>query len=120
LIRENDLPEYKDFHILKDEVIRLTGKASVENEVSDIESLRVSVYIEEDDRTIVLITNNIEWEAATIAELYKRRWLIEIFFKLIKQNLQFKTFLGTNKNACKSQIFITLKCYCFWSLFVAH
>lgn len=46
-----------------------------------------------------------------ITELYKRRWLIETFFKLIKQNLQIKTFLGTSKNACKSQIFIALICY---------
>lgn len=52
----------------------------------------VAVYIEEDDRNIELITNNMEWEVATIAELYKRRWLIETFFKLMKQNLQIKTF----------------------------
>ncbi|MDZ7695050.1 MAG: transposase [Balneolaceae bacterium] len=49
-----------------------------------------------------MITNNTDWPAATIAELYKRRWQIEIFFKLIKQNLQIKTFLGTTENACKS------------------
>ena len=105
------MPEDKDFHILKDEIIRLTGKTAVVNQFSDIEFRRVVVYIEEDDRTIVLITNNMEWEAATIAELYKRRWSIETFFKLIKQNLQIKTFLGTSKNACKSQIFIALICY---------
>ena len=110
-IRENDLPDDKDFHVLKDEIIRLTGKAAVENKVSEIEFRRVVIYIEKDDRTIVLITNNMEWEAATIAELYKRRWLIETFFKLIKQNLQIKTFLGTSQNACKSQIFIALICY---------
>ena len=110
-IRERDLPDDKDFHILKDEIILLTGKAAIENGVSDIEFRRVAVYIEEDDRNIELITNNMEWEAATIAELYKRRWLIETFFKLMKQNLQIKTFLGTSKNACKSQIFIALICY---------
>ena len=69
------------------------------------------MLVEKDDRTIVLISNNMEWEAATIAELYKRRWLIETFFKLIKQNLQIKTFLGTSQNAFKSQIFIALICY---------
>lgn len=51
------------------------------------------------------------WSAATIAELYRRRWIIETFFKLIKQNLQIKTFLGTNPDACKSQIFIGLITY---------
>ncbi|GAP73199.1 transposase [Candidatus Symbiothrix dinenymphae] len=106
-----DLPEDKDFHILKDEIIHLTGTAAKETGLDKIELRRVAVYIEEDDRTIVLITNNLEWSATTIAELYKRRWLIETFFKLIKQNLQIKTFIGTTENACKSQIFISLICY---------
>jgi len=110
-VRENDLPDDKDQHILKDEIIRLTGKAAIENGINEVEFRRVVVYIEEDDRFIVVITNNLEWSAATIAELYKRRWLIETFFKLIKQNLQIKTFLGTTPNACKSQIFIALIAY---------
>jgi len=110
-VRELDLPDNKDFHILKDEIVYLTGQAAIDNDMNTVELRRVTVYIEEDDRTIVLITNNLEWSAATIAELYKRRWLIEIFFKLIKQNLQIKTFLGTSENACKSQIFIALICY---------
>ena len=110
-VRENDLPDDTDQHILKDEIIRLTGKAAIENEIHEVEFRRVVVYIEDDNRVIVLITNNLEWSAATIAELYKRRWLIETFFKLIKQNLQIKTFLGTTPNACKSQIFIALIAY---------
>lgn len=107
-VRENDLPEGKDEHILKDEIILLKGSAATKNGVDQIEFRRVVVYIEEGNRTVVLITNNLEWSAATIGELYKRRWLIETFFKKIKQNLQIKTFLGTSENACKSQIFIAL------------
>jgi len=107
-VREYDLPDDKDEHILKDEIIRLTGKSAIENKVDDVEFRRVVVYIEEGNRTVELISNNLDWSAATIAELYKRRWLIETFFKLIKQNLQIKTFLGTTPNACKSQIFIGL------------
>ncbi len=110
-IREYDLPENKDEHILKDEIIRLTGKAAIKNGIDKVEFRRVVVYIEEGNRTVELICNNLEWSAATIAELYKRRWLIETFFKLIKQNLQIKTFLGTTTNACKSQIFISMICY---------
>jgi hypothetical protein len=114
-VRELDLPEDKDRHILKDEIIHLTGKAAVEQGLDKIELRRTVVFIEDERtkqwRTIVLITNNLEWSAATIAELYKRRWKIETFFKLIKQNLQIKTFLGTSENACKSQIFICLICY---------
>jgi len=59
----------------------------------------------------VLISNNLNWSPATIVELYKRRWQIETFFKLIKQNLQIKNFLGTNENSNKSQIFIALIAY---------
>ena len=110
-VRENDLPDDTDAHILKDEIILLKGKAAIENGIDQVEFSRVVVYIEEGNRTVVLITNNLEWSAATIAELYRRRWLIETFFKLIKQNLQIKTFLGTTPNACKSQIFIALICY---------
>ena len=110
-VRENDLPDDTDAHILKDEIILLKGKAAIENGIDQVEFRRVVVYIEEGNRTVVLITNNLEWSAATIAELYRRRWLIETFFKLIKQNLQIKTFLGTTPNACKSQIFIALICY---------
>ena len=114
-VKELDLPDDKDQHILKDEIIYLTGKAAEKNNLNTTQLRRVVVYIPEEknteDRVIVLITNNLEWEAATIAELYKIRWSIETFFKLIKQNLQIKTFIGTSENACKSQIFIALICY---------
>ena len=114
-VEELDLPDDKDQHILKDETIYLTGKAAEANDLNTTKLRRVVIYIPEEknteDRIIVLITNNLEWQAATIAELYKIRWSIETFFKLIKQNLQIKTFIGTSENACKSQIFIALICY---------
>ena len=114
-IEELDLPDDRNPHILKDEIIYLTGKSAEENNLSTTKLRRVAVYIPEekntDDRTIVLITNNLEWDSDTIAQLYKIRWRIETFFKLLKQNLQIKTFIGTSENACKSQIFIALICY---------
>ncbi len=105
------LPKDKDEHILKDEVIKFTSASAEKAGMKDVLMRRVAVYIPEDNRTVELITNNMMWSAATIAELYRRRWLIETFFKLIKQNLQIKTFLGTSPNACKSQIFIGLTTY---------
>jgi len=116
---ELDLPADKDFEILKDEVIHLSGKQAVESGLNKIPLRKVAVMIEEMDRktkkksikTIELITNNINWEASTIVELYKRRWQIETFFKLMKQNLQIKNFLGVTKNSNKSQIFIALISY---------
>lgn len=58
-----------------------------------------------------MITNNLDWPAAVVADLYKRRWQIEIFFKLLKKNLQIKNFLGTSESVCKSQIFIAMILY---------
>ena len=57
---------------------------------------------------IAIITNQLDWEYNTIAELYKKRWDIELFFKALKQNLQVKTFWGTSENAVKSQIYVAL------------
>lgn len=110
-IGENELPSDKDQHILKDELIYLTGKSAKEIGLNKVPLRRIAIYIEKDHRSIELITNNIEWSAATIVELYKRRWLVETFFKLLKQNLQVKTFLGTSENACKSQLFVALITY---------
>jgi len=107
-IEELDLPDGKDEHILKDEIIRLTSTKAIESGMNQEKLRRVVVYKEDENKVIELICNNLEWSAATIAELYKRRWRIETFFKLLKQNLQVKTFIGTNENACKSQIFISL------------
>jgi IS4 transposase len=71
----------------------------------------VVVYNEDRNTTLEIITNNLQWKASTIAALYKRRWDIETFFKLLKQNLNIKTFVGTSQNAVKSQIFIALIAY---------
>jgi hypothetical protein len=105
------LPADKDEHILKDEIIKFTSLAAEKAGMKDVLMRRVAVFIPQDNRTVELITNNMMWSAATIAELYRRRWLVETFFKLIKQNLQIKSFLGTSPNACKSQIFIGLITY---------
>ncbi|MDO9635309.1 MAG: IS4 family transposase [Paludibacter sp.] len=108
---ELDLPDGKDENILKDEIIRLTSIKAIESGMDKEKLRRVVVYKEDENKTIEIICNNLDWSSATIAELYKRRWNIETFFKLLKQNLQVKTFLGTSENACKSQIFISLIAY---------
>lgn len=110
-IEEYELPEEQDQHILKDERMYLRGTAAVEVGIDQVPLRRVAIYKAEENKVIAVITNNLEWSAATIAQLYKRRWQIEIFFKLIKQNLQIKTFLGTSENACKSQIYVAMIVY---------
>ena len=60
---------------------------------------------------LVFLTNNFLLAAKTIADLYKSRWQIELFFKWIKQNLRIKTFFGTSENAVKAQIWIAVSVY---------
>ncbi|WP_379048200.1 IS4 family transposase, partial [Pedobacter alpinus] len=108
---EKELNDENSDAIIKDEIILLTSAKASEAGLSEVRLRRTAVYIEKDDRTVVLITNQLDWSADTIAELYKRRWNIETFFKLIKQNLQIKTFVGINENACKSQLFVGLIAY---------
>ena len=72
---------------------------------------RIRYYDEENDRRLVFLTNNMQLPAVTIAELYKSRWQIELFFKWIKQHLRIKSFFGTSANAVKSQIWIAISVY---------
>jgi hypothetical protein len=111
VIEEIELPDNEAQHILLDEEIRLAGKSAAATKMSEVRLRRIVVYIEEGNRTVELITNNMDWQADTIGQLYKRRWTIEEFFRLVKQNLQIKTFIGTSENACKSQILIAMICY---------
>lgn len=72
---------------------------------------RIKFYDEVNDRAFVFITNHFELPALTIAQLYAKRWQIELFFRWIKQNLRIKTFYGTSDNAVKTQIWIALCVY---------
>ena len=72
---------------------------------------RVKYYDEEWDKRFVFITNNTTLPARTIADLYKSRWRVELFFKWIKQHLRIKTFYGVSENAVKSQIWIGVSVY---------
>ena len=110
-IEELDLPDDVDQNILKDEIIQLTSDKAIETGISEHRLRLVHVYKEDENKVIGLITNQLNWEYNTIAELYKKRWDIELFFKAIKQNLQVKTFFGTSENAVKSQIYVALICY---------
>ncbi len=110
-IKELDLPDDIDQHILKDEIIKLTSQKAKEVGISEHELRLVHVWKEDENKVISIITNNLDWEYNTIAGLYKKRWDIELFFKALKQNLQVKTFWGTSENAVKSQIYIALISY---------
>jgi len=72
---------------------------------------RVRFIDKEKDKVYEYVTNNFELSALQIAEIYKQRWQIELFFKWIKQNLKIKTFLGTTENAVLTQIWIAMIYY---------
>jgi len=72
---------------------------------------RVGYRDPETGKHYVFLTNNFELSAKTIADIYKSRWQVELFFKWIKQNLKIKSFIGTSKNAVMTQIWIALCMY---------
>jgi hypothetical protein len=72
---------------------------------------RIKIFDTEKSSHIVLLTNNLNLQASAIAELYRNRWKVELFFKWIKQHLKIKSFYGTSRNAVKTQIWISISIY---------
>ena len=91
-----------------DWTVRLTGAKSKDY----AHEVRVVRYRDQETGHVYdFITNNFKLSAKTIADIYKSRWDIELFFKWIKQNLKIKTFLGTTENAVRIQIWTSLMVY---------
>src|SRR2546425_3370495 len=97
--------------ILRDDLIRLKTPAS-RKEYPEL-MRRIVALVEVDGREVemVFLSNNLEWSAESIVELYRCRWQIEVFFKQIKQTLQLADFLGTSANAVRWQIWTALLTY---------
>jgi len=72
---------------------------------------RIKLYDAEHDKHLAFLTNNFDLPALTIAQLYRCRWQVELFFKWIKQHLRIKRFYGTTENAVKTQIWIAISVY---------
>lgn len=105
------IAEQKTFdsgNILFDEVIKVEGTKA--NEYPKALRL-VTFYHEESDRILKFITNNFDLGPETIADIYKSRWQIELFFKWIKQHLKIKSFLSTSENGVKTQVWCALITY---------
>jgi hypothetical protein len=92
--------------IISDVLIRLTGSKTKKHYPKPIRKIRY--YDKEYHHTYEFITNNLEMTAQEIADIYKRRWQVELFFKWIKQNLKIKSFWGTGENAVFTQIWVAL------------
>jgi len=92
-----------------DQIIRLKTAKSKKDYPETLR--RVGYADATSGKRLVFLTNNFYLPAIKIAEIYKGRWQIELFFKWIKQNLRIKTFFGNNENAVKTQIWIAISMY---------
>jgi hypothetical protein len=102
-------PVDKDTGLICDQTIKLSIPATAKSYPDKLR--RVKFRDDETDKVLVFLTNNFELPAKTIADIYKQRWQVELFFKWIKQNLRIKTFYGTSENAVKTQIWIAVSIY---------
>lgn len=107
VIERNNTSKLKN--IVCDQIIACTGFCSKRKFKNNLR--RIRSRDPETGKSIVILTNNFEWSAATIARIYKERWQIELFFKCIKQQLKVKSFVGTSKNAMLSQLWVALIAY---------
>jgi hypothetical protein len=94
--------------IISDQKISLQGVLTKEKYPKQLRL--ITYYDEERKKTLTFLTNNFKLAATTIAQIYRSRWQIELFFKWIKQNLKIKSFLGTSKNAVLIQVWVAM-CY---------
>jgi hypothetical protein len=92
-----------------DQEVRLSGFYSNKDYPERLR--RIRYFDEEREKRLVFLTNNFDLPASTIADLYRCRWQIELFFKWIKQHLRIKKFYGTTENAVKTQIWICISVY---------
>jgi len=109
LERRYSHPVDKSTGVLSDQTVILS---SVESATAYPDSLRkVSYFDTERNKRLRFLTNNFTLPARTIADIYRQRWQVELFFKWIKQHLRIKAFYGTSENAVKTQIWIAVSIY---------
>ena len=95
--------------IICDQTILLTGEFTSDYYPQPLR--RIKVRDADSGKSVVILTNNLDLPSTTIAELYRCRWQIELFFKWIKQHLRIKAFYGTSQNAVRTQIWIAISVY---------
>ena len=102
-------PVDKAFGLRCDQTIALTGQFSSTDYPAQVR--RIKFYDAKHDKLLVFLTNNFDLPAFTVAQLYRCRWQVELFFKWIKQHLRIKAFFGTSENAVKTQVWIAVTVY---------
>ena len=94
--------------ILRDVLVRPAGVTTTVDYPGVLRLVTALVEVDGTEREMTFVTNNTRWSARTIAELYRARWTIEVFFKELKQTLQLRDFVGTNEHAVKWQVWTGL------------
>jgi len=102
-------PVLKSKGLICDQTIEFTGAQTAKK--CPVQLRRIGYRDAETGKRYVFLTNNFKLSAKTIADIYKARWQVELFFKWIKQNLKIKSFVGTSKNSVLTQIWIALCIY---------
>lgn len=102
------LPRGRDRRILKDELVVLKGHYARKDYPGLLRRVTALVEVDDEERVMVFLTNNTEWAASSVCELYKCRWSIETLFKELKQTMQLVDFLGHTANAVKWQVWTAL------------
>ena len=102
-------PTEQDTGVKCDQTIRLAGFYPSKDYPDKLR--RIKYFDSTTGKTFVFMTNNFTLPAQTIADLYRCRWQVELFFKWIKQHLRIKSFFGTSENAVKSQVWIAVSVY---------
>jgi len=92
-----------------DQMVRLSGPLSTRRYPAPLR--RVAYYHAEKKLRLVFLTNHLLLPALTIAQLYRQRWQVELFFRWIKQHLRIEAFYGTSENAVKTQVWVALSVY---------
>jgi Transposase DDE domain/Domain of unknown function (DUF4372) len=103
------MPRSNDDKILRDEIIVLRDPNKPAPEL--MRRIVAVVEVDGQEREMTFLTNNLEWSPRSVADLYRCRWQIEVFFKQIKQTLQLADFLGHNANAVRWQVWMALLVY---------
>jgi hypothetical protein len=101
----------KNGKILRDELIVLTTPKSRNSYPEQLRRVVALVEVDGKEVEMIFLTNNLEWRPTSVADLYRCRWSIEVFFKQIKQTLQLSDFLGHSANAVRWQIWTALLVY---------
>jgi hypothetical protein len=97
--------------VLMDAVVRLQGHQSLKSYPDEMRLIVAKVEVDGKEVEMTFLSNNTEWAASSICDLYKSRWGIEVFFKQMKQTLQLADFLGHNENAVRWQVWTALLAY---------